>query len=174
MGGELSVTSQPHQGSEFKVAIPLLSGDIEAGSGDNDSESSLTQLTILVGEDNVVNQKVIQGLLEKLGHRVILATNGDDVVSERERPDCRADLILMDCEMPDMDGYRATRLIRDYEREHRQAAMPIVALTAHALEEVRQRCLDAGMDDFLTKPVNTRRLVKVLERFARPLTADRR
>ena len=165
MGGELSVTSQPNQGSEFRVTIPLLGGKDEVGLGDNNSKSSLTGLNILVAEDNVVNQKVIQGLLEKLGHRVILATNGDDTVAQRKRPDCCANLILMDCEMPDMDGYRATRLIRDYEREHQQQPMPIVALTAHALEEVRQRCLDAGMDDFLTKPVNTRRLIKVLDRF---------
>lgn len=165
MGGDLAVSSQVGLGSEFKVSVPLQTGVVTVSQDDGYREYLPTQLTVLVAEDNVVNQRVIKGLLEKLGHEAILATNGDQVVQARQAEDCAAKLILMDCEMPEMDGYRATRLIRDYERQHQLARLPIIALTAHALEEVRQRCLDAGMDDFLTKPVSTRQLEKMLRHY---------
>ncbi|WP_108126604.1 hybrid sensor histidine kinase/response regulator [Saccharospirillum mangrovi] len=165
MGGKLEVSSQLGQGSEFRLSVPLQTGAVELSAEEVDSEYSPMALTVLVAEDNVVNQRVIKGLLEKLGHHPILATNGDQAVLARQDMSCSADLILMDCEMPEMDGYRATQLIRAYERQHQQPRLPIIALTAHALEEVRQRCLDAGMDDFLTKPVSTRQLEKTLRRF---------
>jgi len=166
MGGELSVSSQLGQGSEFQFLLPLQpERRLETTTEETLHRRVSRQLTILVAEDNVVNQRVIRGLLEKLGHKTLMATNGDDVVVMRQQADRPADLILMDCEMPEVDGYQATRLIREYERKHQMVRLPIVALTAHALEEVRQRCLDAGMDDFLTKPVSTRQLEKVLFRY---------
>lgn len=167
MGGELNVTSQLGQGSEFQLLVPLPSERPRNSSAEDAvSQSVLRQLIVLVAEDNVVNQRVIRGLLEKLGHKIIMTTNGDEIVASRQQSDQPADLILMDCEMPEMDGYQATRLIRDYEQKHQLPRLPIVALTAHALEEVRHRCLDAGMDDFLTKPVSTRQLEKVLSRYS--------
>lgn len=175
MGGELEVTSQLGSGSEFTLSVPLqLITAADVNAADTDSEHLHTQLRVLVAEDNVVNQRVIKGLLEKLGHQAIMVTNGDQAVLARQAKDCAAELILMDCEMPEMDGYRATRLIRDYERQHQLDRLPIIALTAHALEEVRQRCLDAGMDDFLTKPVSTRQLEKMLRYYAQSGTTRSR
>ncbi|PTY37586.1 hypothetical protein BGP77_13905 [Saccharospirillum sp. MSK14-1] len=166
MGGELNVSSQVGQGTEFQLRVPLQLGHAQKNTvEEHASLPASRQLTILVAEDNVVNQRVIRGLLEKLGHNIILVTNGDEIVEARQQAERPADLILMDCEMPELDGYQATRLIRDYEQRQQQIRLPIVALTAHALEEVRQRCLDAGMDDFLTKPVSTRQLEKVLSRY---------
>lgn len=170
MGGELKLFSQVGKGSEFTLAVPLAVNTGQDTFYESYSEPQPASLRVLVAEDNVVNQRVIKGLLEKLGHQVILATNGDEIVAARKRSVKPADLILMDCEMPEIDGYRATQLIREYERSQHILRLPIVALTAHALEEVRQRCLDAGMDDFLTKPVSTRQLEKVLRSIAQSLT----
>src|SRR5207248_4253802 len=113
---------------------------------------------VLVVEDNAVNQDVASGILKQMGCSVTTAPNGRSAVQLFAQD--RFDLILMDCEMPVMDGFEATRRIRDIERVMRRpqdetnsgSRMPIVALTAHALAEVRERCLEAGMDDFLVKP----------------------
>ena len=104
---------------------------------------------VLIVEDNPVNQVVARGLLENLGCTVRIAADGHEAVSAAgERP---FDMILMDCQMPRMDGYRATAAIRAHEGPNR--GTPIVALTANAMAGDRQRCLDAGMDDYLAKPV---------------------
>ncbi|MDX1475795.1 MAG: response regulator, partial [Reinekea sp.] len=118
--------------------------------------------SILVAEDNLVNQKVVHGLLTKMGHSVVIVAQGDDAVAERINPQSHFDIILMDCEMPAMDGYEATRLIRAYERDNGLPPIPIVALTAHALDEVRHKCLASGMNDFLTKPINTTQLNRAI------------
>ncbi|GGX48204.1 hybrid sensor histidine kinase/response regulator [Saccharospirillum salsuginis] len=165
MGGSIEVRSEPDRGSEFTVRVPFdpVSGHtpIEVKSM---TEAARTGLKVLVAEDNMVNQRVIEGLLSKLGHEVTLVRNGNEAVTERCKSDFDCDLVLMDCEMPDVDGYKATRFIREYEQSQGKPAIPIVALTAHALEDVRNRCLSAGMDDFLTKPINTRLLTRVLAR----------
>lgn len=162
LGGSISVQSQLHQGSEFRVHLPLKTHSYPSRSM-MESESTLTRpLSILVAEDNIVNQKVIEGLLSKLGHSVTVVPQGGQSVSERMNPDADYDLILMDCEMPKMDGYEATRLIRQYEKSNALPQIPIIALTAHALEEVRRRCLKSGMNDFLTKPINTQQLIRTL------------
>jgi len=118
---------------------------------------------ILVAEDNVVNQKVARITLEKLGYRVDVVANGIDAVRGWESG--RYDMILMDCQMPHMDGYAATREIRrrEQERDH----IPIIALTAHAMKGADEECLAAGMDDHLTKPIMRERLVNCLGRFIR-------
>jgi signal transduction histidine kinase/DNA-binding response OmpR family regulator len=126
---------------------------------------------ILVAEDNPVNQEVAGGVLEMLGCQMVSAANGEIAVSLFAKE--KFDLILMDCEMPVMDGIEATRRIREIEAmtqalasgagSHRR--IPIVALTAHALNEVRARCLEAGMNDFLVKPFDDQQLAKTLERW---------
>jgi CheY-like chemotaxis protein len=108
-------------------------------------------LEILVAEDNRINQVLIEKILERLGHRVTLAGDGQAAIDAFTRG--RFDLVLMDVQMPDLDGIEATRLIRRCEAD-REIRTPVIALTAHAIDDHRQVCLAAGMDDFLTKPID--------------------
>jgi CheY-like chemotaxis protein len=117
---------------------------------------------VLVAEDNPVNQRVVQGLLAKLGCEAVVVPNGAAAVHTAQAG-C-FDLILMDCQMPEVDGFEATRRIRAQER----ARTPIVALTAGALDGDRERCLATGMDDYLSKPLRLEDLERVLTRFAHP------
>jgi two-component system, sensor histidine kinase and response regulator len=125
---------------------------------------------VLVAEDNAVNQEVATGILETLGCVVITAPNGR--AAFRRFSEEKFDLVLMDCEMPIMDGIEATRRIREYEvmvqalpDSDRAKRTPIVALTAHALNDVRDKCLAAGMDDFLVKPFDNQQMAKTLSRW---------
>src|ERR1035438_3332869 len=121
--------------------------------------AAIGPLRILVAEDNVVNQKVACHLLEKLGHIVVLASTGRQVLDilERQCPD----VILMDVQMPEMGGLEATAAIRLKEKE-RGGHVPIIGLTAHALSGDREKCLQAGMDAYLAKPVHREDLTRVL------------
>ncbi|MCP9446985.1 MAG: response regulator [Nitrospira sp.] len=125
---------------------------------------------VLLVEDNPVNQKVAVKMLEKLGCRVDVAGNGKEAVEAIER--IRYTLVFMDCQMPEMDGFEATRIIR--EREGTARHTPIIAMTANAMAEDRDACLNAGMDDFVSKPVTTQALVAVLNRWLPSETAMRR
>jgi CheY-like chemotaxis protein len=122
---------------------------------------SATQCRLLVVEDNRVNQKVAQNLLERLGCRVELAINGEEGVRMAESG--HYDILFMDCQMPVMDGFQATAEIR--RREGPGVHRIIIALTANALQGDRERCLQAGMDDYISKPMNKAELIRVLERF---------
>jgi len=130
---------------EEEVARPP--GDLPPGA--------LGPLRILLAEDSLVNQKLTVGLLERQGHTVVVANDGRETLAAWESQ--RFDLVLMDVQMPEMDGLEATAVIR--EREKRTGAhVPIVAMTAHAMKGDRQRCLAAGMDDYIPKPVRAARL----------------
>ena len=118
-------------------------------------------LRVLLAEDNIVNQKIAVRLLERLGCDVTLVVNGREAVAASLRGDY--DIVLMDCQMPEMDGYQAAAAIRETERPGTR--IPILALTAHALAGERERCVEAGMDDFVTKPISLDTLREVVERY---------
>ena len=136
-------------------------GPLELPRHASPDPAAIERLHVLVVEDNVVNQTVVMGLLRKLGHTAEVVDDGAQALEAVKRSSFA--LVLMDCEMPVLDGYEATRRIRalgaPYDR------LPIVALTANAFEEDRKRCLDAGMNDFVTKPISTTRLRTALERW---------
>jgi signal transduction histidine kinase/DNA-binding response OmpR family regulator len=121
------------------------------------------RLHILVAEDNAVNQRLVRRLLEKQGHRVTVAANGREALTEAQAH--RFDLILMDVQMPEMGGFEATAAIRERE-QHSGDRVPIVAMTAHAMPEDRERCLRAGMDAYVPKPIRTEELLKTVEQLA--------
>ncbi len=118
-------------------------------------------MTVLLAEDNPVNQRVTRGLLEKRNHRVILAENGREAVRRRFENE-EIDVVLMDVQMPQVDGYEATHQIRQREEETGQR-VPIIALTAHAMSGDREKVLQAGMDDYLPKPVAADDLYEAVE-----------
>jgi PAS domain S-box-containing protein len=130
------------------------------------SQRTLEARRILLAEDNVVNQKVASRMLEKLGYRVDIAVDGQATVNAWASG--RYDLILMDCQMPTMDGYEATRTIRSRETGNR---IPIVALTAHAMKGADDKCVAAGMDDYLSKPIDRAQLNECLQRWLKPQEA---
>lgn len=112
-----------------------------------------------------MNQLVAQGLLKKRGYNLRVVNNGAAAVAEYLRAPSAIQLILMDCEMPEMDGFEATRQIRQLEQRQHLPAVPIIALTAHIFDEYRQQGQAAGMDDFIGKPLDSQLLYDTLERF---------
>jgi CheY-like chemotaxis protein len=125
-------------------------------------------LRVLVAEDNQVNQRIAVAQLKKFGCTVDVVANGLEVLEALSR--LKYDLIFMDCQMPEMDGYEATKTIRELEQQHPHACqwkvpMPIVAMTANAMLGDREVCLTSGMDDYLSKPIRPSELQSVLERW---------
>jgi CheY-like chemotaxis protein len=151
--------------ARHNASDPLLMDGLAGGEpGPVPPTRSLRPLRVVVAEDNRVNQLVIRRLLERLHHTVVLCDDGCAAVAavERERPD----LVLMDVQMPEMDGFVATAAIREREAARPGGRrLPIVALTAYAMKGDRERCLAAGMDDYLTKPIRHDQLATVLARF---------
>jgi len=115
---------------------------------------------VLLVEDNLVNQLVAQALLERLGAQVVLAGDGEQALQRLEKGEF--DLVLMDCQMPVLDGLACTRRWREREMQERRRHTPVVAMTAASDEQAREACRDAGMDDFVTKPVELAKLATVL------------
>ncbi len=144
--------SKPVKNSDlFKMIRKLTSADgyLLPAAKQEDPVAESRSMRILLAEDNLVNQKVALRMLERLGHHVTLANNGREALSAFEKQ--AFDLILMDVQMPEMDGLEATRKVR--EMEPTGSRVPIVALTAHAMDSHQEECLAAGMDSFLTKPI---------------------
>ena len=171
LGGDLSVTSEPGKGSNFTLIVPA--GDIQevpmltqakeaelnVAEGGAPAAETLKNVRILVAEDGFDNREVIESILRRAGADVVSVENGRLAVDEAEAK--VFDVILMDMNMPEMDGYAATRMLR--ERGYRR---PILALTANAMADDNARCLEAGCDEHLPKPINRRQLIRTVAEYA--------
>ncbi len=142
----------------------------EAHSMNSENFSTFTGLRILLAEDNAVNQAVATRLLNKMGHEVVVAENGLQALAALEKQ--TFDLVIMDVQMPEMDGFEATAEIRKREKEQ-GGHQPIIAMTAHAMKGDRERCLAAGMDAYITKPVQRRDLYEAIEKVMVEFAANR-
>lgn len=167
MGGTISVNSQLGKGTQFSILLPVLLTQ-EIPTITNPLQPILPwgdfyQLKVLLTEDNTVNQLIISSLLKQIGIEADIASNGEEAFSLVSKASPAYDLVLMDCEMPILNGLEATKQIRAWEKHTQRKPVHIIALTAHALPEYQQRCLAAGMDDYLTKPLLLEQLmVKLL------------
>ncbi len=169
MGGEIGVQSTPGQGSTFWFTVRLkrpavlpFAAPRAAQPGKAAGYKPRRQWQILVVDDNPVNHRVTRLQLEQLGLKEAFATRGAEALRMLERDGY--DLVFMDCQMPALDGYATTREIRHREIASRRHIW-IVALTAHAMTGDREKCLAAGMDDYLSKPVTLERMRATLHRF---------
>jgi PAS domain S-box-containing protein len=171
MGGTIGVRSESGTGSTFWFDLPFeiaSQAEEQAVEGAPPNEQRFNG-RVLVAEDNEINQMYIATLLKKLGCECTTVGNGQEAIELlRETP---FDLVLMDCQMPEMDGFEATRAIRELETDSPDTQpVPIVALTANAIKGDRERCLDAGMDDYLSKPVRIEEVSAVLARYLKSAT----
>ena len=160
MRGTIIVDSKEHVGSSFTIKIPVLTRLHQNRPVKIEANSPVKALNLLVVEDTHSNQLVIKLILNKLGHNVHISSHGEDALAFLEDNSDSIDIILMDVSMPVMDGITATRLIRE-----KGIAIPIIALTAHALESDRDKCLEAGMDSFISKPVRRQDIYEAIQVF---------
>ncbi len=165
MEGRLEVHSEQGHGSTFTLSIPLKRGapQHDDGPGSTPLPSQTNPLHVLVVEDNAVNQMVIGALLKQLSVKTTLTSSGLEALALLEDRKLAPDVILMDCEMPDLDGYQTTGLIRELETRENRPHTPVLALTAHASNEHRERCFASGMDDHISKPVTLDQLRRKLQ-----------
>ena len=179
MGGDINVVSTEGQGSTFSFTLDMTICEHHtrqqesaghtglkdvSGQQQQDMTTFPDSIQVLMAEDNVVNQKVAISMLKKIGiQHIDVARDGREAVSMNSTH--TYDLILMDCQMPQMSGYEATGVIRRQEREQQLPPIPIIAMTANAMAEDREKCLAAGMDGYLSKPVKTQELQTTLAKW---------
>jgi len=174
MGGEIGVESRENEGTTFWFSARfegLTPAEYENREKNNRidipqpalSAGAKAKQRILLAEDNATNQDVALAILRKLGYRAEVVTNGKEALKALcSRP---YDLVLMDCQMPEMDGYEATRIIRKGAGGVLSSDVPVIAMTAHAMKGDREKCLEAGMSDYITKPVDPQIIAQILQRW---------
>jgi signal transduction histidine kinase/CheY-like chemotaxis protein len=172
MGGTISVSSELGIGSNFVFDVTLKLSIAPALSmaplQELKPRPSLTQLRVLVAEDSHINQVVIRTMLQRFAINPVMVTNGAEAINILTSQHERFDLVLMDYEMPVQDGLVTVRQLRQWEELHQRPRLPVIALTAHALPQYEQLCREAGMDDFLSKPILLQQLFAKLEQFHPP------
>jgi signal transduction histidine kinase/ActR/RegA family two-component response regulator len=168
MNGRIWLESEPGEGSRFYVSLPFgipapvaqsFSG--VSKSGDGDGAPGIRKIRILLAEDDNISQTIAVAMLEQNGWQVTAVNNGSEVLDELAEEEY--DLVLMDIQMPNLDGFETTRNIRNHPEE-RIARIPIIAMTAHAMREDRKRCLAVGMNGYLSKPIETTVLMETIEK----------
>jgi len=190
MGGTIGVTSQPGVGSTFWFTLPLVAAlqpaaDVQvppdpapsiaaagavAAQPDVGMSGHRGGARLLLVEDNFVNQRVAVYMLTKLGYRVDVAVHGREAIDMLGK--LAYDLVLMDCQMPEMDGFEAARTIRDRGSKVLDHDVPVIAMTANAFPEDRARALASGMNDFLAKPVDRAVLAATLAKWLKPESVE--
>jgi signal transduction histidine kinase/CheY-like chemotaxis protein len=171
MGGHIQVETDLGKGSSFRFELPFeMSGShIPAEPGPVQPQTPPDDPgQALIVEDNLVNQRVTAAMLTRLGFRTHAASNGKEALAMVKSNHTGYDIILMDCQMPVMDGYETTQYIREWEQGNGQSGTPIIALTADVLPGTEGRCKDSGMNDYLAKPVRKENLAEVLSRWVQP------
>ena len=169
MGGDVGVESAPGKGARFWFSVRLEKANTDAFIQTEEPEKAQSQFSQLIGrvlvvEDNLTNRKVIQTMLAHFGLATTVVEDGQQCIDILQR-DSAFDLVLMDLQMPVMDGYAATEWIRRWEATGQRPRLPIIAVTANAYDEDKKRCLSVGMDDFLAKPISLEGVQSVLQRW---------
>lgn len=170
LGGDITVKSTVGQGSEFSFTIPYEVSEEESGlrqvSENKDEYPDLSPYKIMIAEDDVINFMFMRELLKKTGAKLVRANNGREVLQYFDK-DPGIDLVLMDMEMPEMNGYEATRTLRKQFPD-----IPIIAQTAYASPEEKKNCLDAGCNDYIAKPIQMQKLYKLIRQYLRTETQE--
>ena len=180
MGGTVGVNSQPGRGSRFWFRVPLAPASADGQETDSMQEAHMVSAVpdrfeghVLVVEDHPMNRMVIANMLERLGLQIHMVHDGQEALDQL-MAGLKPQLIFMDVEMPVMDGYTATQCIRQRERRESAPRCPIIALTANAFDADRRAALDAGMDDFMAKPISLPTLKHTLARWMKPTSSSPR
>lgn len=167
MGGEIRLESKPCEGSTFTIYLTLKESarieNVRHGMSEETlvSKPSLVGLRVLLVEDNLINQKVATRMMERCGCRVTVASNGFEALNVLK--ETKYDVLLVDCQMPEMNGYELTKRVRAGESLDKH--LPIIAMTANVMDGDREKCFGAGMDDYIAKPINQDLLYEVLEKW---------
>jgi CheY-like chemotaxis protein len=163
LGGDIVVQSRPGEGSTFRVTIDASEAAEDSAAGEGAeragalSEDLLPPCRVLLADDNAVNRRLVSRILTRSGATVVAVENGREALEAALDPSRAIDLVLMDIQMPELDGYEATRALRSSGFDR-----PVIALTGNAIEAERQKCLESGFDGFTTKPIQRKALTELI------------